>query len=325
MPARRSTAPVSGEPNPKQPCPCGSGRRYKACHGRGDVPVTKRPFEGLASECDWVGLHELVPSATAPLALADPAHAGREVVLASVLPMAVPALVSAGGGVMVALQTPLPTSDPALDLAHALRRALDAAPGTMVGLESAPPGTPPLATMLSDAPLAVTVHDSFGFWVDDPAAVTADITASLERANETVFPTARLRGVDAAYWCRPGDKAHLRWVMPHPEEALLDALARLSAAGELGLGEGTRFAGSFRALGLLVPVWDLPVDDAAAAESGSGDSGSGNAADRFAERWEGPAAAFAKRLDDALAESTPLTDAERRARAGLRGRQVTLR
>ena len=40
----------------------------------------------------------------------------------------------------------------------------------------------------------------------------------------------------------------------------LDALARVSAVGELTLGEGTRFAGMFRAHGLLVPVWDLPHD-----------------------------------------------------------------
>ncbi|HWJ10511.1 MAG TPA: SEC-C metal-binding domain-containing protein, partial [Nocardioides sp.] len=52
--AATQTAP--GEVGPRQPCPCGSGKRYKACHGApggGDVFV-KRPFEGLASECDIV-------------------------------------------------------------------------------------------------------------------------------------------------------------------------------------------------------------------------------------------------------------------------------
>lgn len=93
--------------------------------------------------------------------------------------------------------------------------------------------------------------------------------------------------------------------MPHPEEQLLDALARLHAAGASSLGEGTRLVGSFRAHGLMVPVWDLP--------SGMG-----------AEECEKPAAAFGERLATALASDAPLTAEERRARGGLTNRQVTL-
>src|SRR6185312_4349125 len=55
---------------------------------------------------------------------------------------------------------------------------------------------------------------------------------------------------DAAYWCQTPEKNHLRWVMSHPEEKLLDALARLHAAGASSLGENTRLVGSFRAHGL---------------------------------------------------------------------------
>ena len=66
-----NTAPTI---KPRQPCPCGSGKRYKACHGKAggaaDVIVT-RPFEGLAAECELVALREFVPSATAPLPLRD--------------------------------------------------------------------------------------------------------------------------------------------------------------------------------------------------------------------------------------------------------------
>ena len=94
--------------------------------------------------------------------------------------------------------------------------------------------------------------------------------------------------------------------MPHTEDTLLDALARLGAAGTLGLGPDTRYAGSFRAHGLLVPVWDLPVEP-------------------LAGQWEEPAGEFAGRLAEALARSEPLTTAERRVRDGLRGRQLTLR
>src|SRR5687768_18177654 len=75
----------------REPCPCGSGRRYKACHGREAADAVgqfvARPFEGLAGECDWVALREIVPAATAPLALSGE-RAGREVTLATVLPMA---------------------------------------------------------------------------------------------------------------------------------------------------------------------------------------------------------------------------------------------
>jgi hypothetical protein len=93
--------------------------------------------------------------------------------------------------------------------------------------------------------------------------------------------------------------------MPHPEEQLLDALARLHAAGRSALGEGTRLVGSFRAHGLTVPVWDLP------SEMGAQDV-------------EKPAAEFAERLTEALAVQAPLTTEERRARSGLTNRQVTL-
>ena len=53
----------------REPCPCGSGRRYKACHGRVQraeaVRLVARPFEGLPGEADWVAMREIVPAATA--------------------------------------------------------------------------------------------------------------------------------------------------------------------------------------------------------------------------------------------------------------------
>ncbi|NQW73421.1 MAG: SEC-C domain-containing protein, partial [Actinobacteria bacterium] len=103
----------------REPCPCGSGRRYKACHGKeqaGANVVSSRPFEGLASECDIVALRELVPSATAPLTLKD----GRVVTLATVLPMAWPALVRQDGEIMLGLQVNTGTGDASRDLGSAL-------------------------------------------------------------------------------------------------------------------------------------------------------------------------------------------------------------
>ena len=137
--ARRRTAPAApaadgtdaagGAVSPRQQCPCGSGRRYKNCHGAGDV-VVARPFQGLVGECDWIALRELVPSATAPLRLASPVD--RQVLLATVLPLALPAIVRADGRVLLGLQVHARSGDVSRDLAHALEQALAAEPGTMV-------------------------------------------------------------------------------------------------------------------------------------------------------------------------------------------------
>ena len=295
----------------REPCPCGSGRRYKACHGRAAAhaatALVHRPFEGLPGEGDWVALRELVPAATVELKLKESLPEGvPSVTLATVLPMAWPALRREDGSVLLGLQNDTPSGDISRDLADTLQRALVAPPGTPVEGRRAPVGGPRLQDLLDpEGAFEPVVHSGFEFWVPDSENATPEVAASLERANAAAIPTAKLTGVDAAYWCETPDKNHLRWVMPHPEEQLLDALARLHAAGRSNLGEGTRLVGSFRAHGLTVPVWDLP--------SGVG-----------ADDIEKPAAEFAERLAAALASDTPLTADERRARGGLTNRQVTL-
>ncbi len=305
---RPASAPASaaGPDNPKAPCPCGSGRRYKHCHGSGYAPPVTRPFEGLPGEPDWVALRELVPAATAPLTTAD----GRDVTLASVLPGGAPALVRASGEILLGVQLTASSDDVSRDLGTALAAALEAPAGRPVDpgpVGAAGSAGPRLQELLDlSAPLEVTVHEDFGFWLEGTDAGAA-ARAGLQRANEAVLPTERLADLGAAYWVRPGsERAHLRWVRPEAEEPLLDALARLSAAEHLLLGEGTRYAGAFRAHGLVVPVWDLPADTPA-------------------QEWNGPAAEFGARLEQALAVTEPLTADERRARAGLLSRQVTLR
>ncbi len=306
---KRPSTGTTGAPegvNPKAPCPCGSGRRYKHCHGSGYAPPVTRPFEGLPGEADWVALRELVPAATAVLRTTD----GREVTLASVLPGGTPALVRANGEILLGVQMQASSDDVSRDIGTALAAALEAPAGAPVDpgpIGAAGSSGPRLQELLDlSFPLEVTVHDTFAFWLEgaDPGAAAL---AGLEHANEAILPTVRLAGLDAAYWVRPGnERAHLRWVRPEAEERLLDALARLSATEQLTLGEGTRYAGAFRALGLVVPVWDLPADAAA-------------------EEWIGPATEFQDRLEAALGSSDPLSSDERRARAGLLSRQVTLR
>lgn len=297
----------------REPCPCGSGRRYKACHGRAAAhavtELVQRPFEGLPGEGDWVALRELVPAATVELTLKDALPEGvPSVTLATVLPMAWPALRRDDGSVLLGLQNDTPSGDLSRDLADTLLRALETKPGSPVEARRAPADGPRLQDVLAaEGPFEPVVHSGFEFWVPEAQSGEAspEVAASLERANSAAIPTVKLTGADAAYWCEAPDKNHLRWVMPHAEEKLLDALARLHAAGTSSLGEGTRLVGSFRAHGLTVPVWDLP--SAVTAED-----------------IEKPAAAFAERLAEALAADAPLTPEERRARGGLTNRQVTL-
>jgi hypothetical protein len=313
---KASTAWAGGEVpvvGAREPCPCGSGRRYKACHGRAAAQaateLVTRPFEGLPGEADWVALRELVPAATVPLHLAGGLPEGvPAVTLATVLPMAWPALRREDGTVLLGLQNDTASGDLSRDLADTLRRALAAEPGNPVEARRAPVDGPRLQDLVDlEAPFVPEVHDGFAFWLPEGEAqnASAEVTASLERADAAAVPTVRLSGVEAAYWCEVPEKNHLRWVSTVPEERLLDALARLHAAGESSLGEGTRLVGSFRAHGLTVPVWDLP------STMGAADT-------------EKPAAAFAERLEQALAATAPLTAEERRARAGLTNRQVTL-
>ncbi len=317
-----------------------------------------RPFLGRRDEPDLVALRELVPSATAPLILAadhlakHPEHADRRITLCTMLPQAAPALVREDGEILVAMQIALPGLDASRDIAGALLAALDAEPGNVMDAPAASSprlveqrpdglaGLPRLTDLLDPAPLEITVHHGFGWWLpssDDGSGPNPEVAAMLERANATVVPTVRLSAVPAAYWCHPSDRWHLRWALPlapptgtamdapatdsadaaadhaadhddvaRSEEALLDALARLAAAERLTVGPGSRFVGFFRADGLAVPVWDL-------------------AADTEAERCEEPAAALRLAYRAALADPTPLNAQERRVRAGLVGRSLTLR
>ncbi|MCW2607213.1 MAG: topoisomerase [Frankiales bacterium] len=289
----------------REPCPCGSGKRYKACHGKASLDAfVARPFAGRADETEWVALREVVPAATAPLRVVG--HEDRTVVLSTVLPLAWPAMVRADGSIYLGLQVQTRGGDVSRDLAAALEQALDTTPGNSVVPAGLPGPGPRLQDLLDPAPLEVTVHAGFDFWIEG-AAASEEVAASMERANASVVPTVRLEQVQSAYWCRMRERAHLRWVLPEDEEPLLDAMAQLAVRPDgLTLGDDTRYIGSFRAHGLLVPVWDLPPETEA-------------------EAVEAPAAALRARLDEALASTRPLTGEERRARQGLLSRQLTLR
>jgi hypothetical protein len=311
--SRQPAGRTDAEVGPRSPCPCGSGKRYKACHGApgGSDPFVSRSFAGLPGECDWVALREFVQAGTAPLTLLPEAFGGAatdvDVQVVSLLPGIAPALKREDGAIWLGVQVAYQSGDTSADFAQALELALTAMPGGSVTM----PPPDPSAVRLQDvvdpsAEFPVTVHSGFDFWFEGVDDTEGQIAATLERLNESLEAAARLTSVEAAYWAAAGAREHLRWVLPHDEDALLTALARLHEAGADGLVEGSRLVGSFRAHGLLVPVWDLP--------QGTG-----------AEALEEPAAAFAERLGEALADKSPLSAAGRSARNGLANRQLTIR
>lgn len=274
------------------------------------APFIARPFEGLPGETDWVALREILPAATATVRFAKgkaPEGAPEGATVATVLPLAWPGLHRADGTVFIGTQSGSASGDASRDLAQSLLSAASAEQGTPVTtVAPATADTPRLQDILdTKAAFEVTVHEGFDFWVGD-SELDAEGKASLERANESIVPTTKMAALPSAYWVRIGDRTHIRLVLGDDEDVATDALARLLAAGESALGEGTRLLGAFRACGLLVPVWDLDPE-------------------KDADAYEDELAAFAKRYAAAVASTEALTPEERRARSGLLSRQVTLR
>ncbi|MDR1151694.1 MAG: DUF5926 family protein [Bifidobacteriaceae bacterium] len=264
-----------------------------------------RPFAGLPSEADWVALRGLVPSATATARLA-PAHGGEAVEVATLLPEIRPAWKRADGTPVIALQSTFSSADPGLDLGQALELAMEAEPGEAVAAIEPDKPTQRLQDLLDlDEPFTVTVHPGFDYWAElDPR--DENMSAAIEEASKVIDPTAAVPGVPSAYWTTLAGRPFLRWALGIPEPELLDALARLQAERQAAVVEGGKYAGAFRALGLIIPVWELPRGTEAA------------------DLTE-PLDAFKERLDHALAQGGDLSVAQRRARAGLVARSVTLR
>jgi hypothetical protein len=108
------------------------------------------------------------------------------------------------------------------------------------------------------------VENAFDFWIAGVDDRSAEVTSALESANATIVPTERLTGVDAAYWCRLRQRSHLRWALPYDEDPLLDAHGQAGGGPRAHDRRRHQVRRGVRAHGLLVPVWDLPVEATAA-------------------------------------------------------------
>lgn len=274
---------------------------------RAALAVPSRPFEGVAGECDLVAMREFVPSATAVLNVKD---SDKTIHASTILPGAVAALTrtaAEGSDAFVAMQVQGGSTNIAADIASAVSWASSASAGATLNAPEATADTPALADLLDPATeLAITVHKDFSWWIAEGAEPSSQAAGAIEHANSMIMPSDRVEGVNAAWWVDAGDRAHIRWVRPENEDDLFNAIAKVHAAGNLNLGEGSKFAGSFRVHGLLVPVFDLDQD-------------------MHAQEWSKPLQVLDEAISQALADSAPLTSEQRRSRDGLRSRQVTLR
>jgi hypothetical protein len=270
------------------------------------MPFRVRTFEGLPNEEDWVALREFVPAGSATITLTT----GETVRVCSMLPGNGAGIRRIDGETWIGLQVAHNFGDISRDLAHVIDLARTTEPGNPVRMTD--PGVGPRLQDIVDpaSGFDVEVHDGFDYWIEGVDG-SEGVAEALAEANDTIAPTVHLSSVDGAYWTEMGPQRFLRWVMTHDEATLLNALARLHAAGVDTLGEGTKLIGHFRAHGLLVPVWEFP-------------STAPGQPRELADAAEKPAVEFTSRLADALADDSPLTGEQRSARQALISRQVTV-
>lgn len=276
---------------------------------RAKLQKDTRPYEGYAIEADLIALQEFVPSAHFE---AKVNGVDRKVTIVTVLPGAVAALLRAaeeGGEAFVALQTQRRGDNPNRDLAYALNWVKNAEPGQSLEVGIADGTEPALTELLDQAQTPeIVVAQDFNWWLTEEHQNNPQVAATLQRANDSVLPSERVEAdiKGAAWWIDPSERAHIRWVRPEAESELLDALARLLAAGKLHLGEGSKFAGVFRTHGVLVPVWDLDNS-------------------KEAGFWKAGLEALDKEIAAALGNSEALSADEHKAKQTIVSREVTIR
>lgn len=266
------------------------------------IPFVERPFEGLAAEADLVAMREILPLATIPATLTAE-YGNAEVVLTTILPQMSAAMRRGDGVLLIATQTIMSSGDASLDIASRIIEGLELTEGQVLQVSEQPTPGPRLQDIVTSFG-ELELHELPTYWMTAEEAAKPENKRALEDSREQIVPTKIVEGVTGAYWCRM-NREFVRWVRPESRDAVLDGLARLRAAGDFSFDE-SRFVGAFRALGMIIPVWEL-------------------ARGSEADELSAPMKEFETKLAAAIASTAPLTPEEKRARAGIVSRQVTLR
>lgn len=275
---------------------------------RPPVPFVDRPFEGLVRERELVAMREIIPCATMN-AQTNEKYGSVPFTFVTLVPDGAGAMVRGDGEILIGLQTRFHTGDLAHDLGVALAAALamkETGEEGIVKFDVRDPG-PRLQEMIvnSDDEPTMELAKDFGYWFDPGEEPDAQRQAALEENREDMVPTEQVPGVHGMYWCQLNNN-FVRYVLSVDEDKLFTGLARLQAAGEARMGEGSKFVGAFRACGIAIPVFQVdpeltPADLAKPAEK------------------------LRDALKAAIDKRGPLSDEERRAREGMVSRQVTIR
>lgn len=225
-------------------------------------------------------------------------------------------MVRPDGRILIGLQTRFNSGDLAHDLGAAFQAAValkEKGEDGLVNIDVREPA-PRIQELLAaeylteadadyQSPLEIT--PDFGYWFDPNQKQDADTLAALEQNRLDMVPTEEIPGAPRMYWCEMNNN-FVRYVTNADEDAVFTALAKVQTVNEEILGKQSRFVGAFRACGLTIPVFEVSAEETA-------------------QSLAKPAAALQKQLDQALADDTPLSDDQKRIRAGLVSRQVTIR
>lgn len=274
------------------------------------IPHVARPFEGLSVERELIAMREIIPAATLRATL-NKDYENREITFVTVLPDAATAMVRADGEVLVALQTRSRTGDNAHDLGVAVEAALDHAKRVAAG--EAQPAVISVDVRVAGPRIGdivetwgeMEIHEDLAYWLVPGSAESEEVQKAIEESASELIPTKAIPGTQYTYW-HDMNKIFVRWIRDEDETLLFSALARIAAKEKLTLGHDSRFIGAFRAAGLSIPVFEFPGEVAA-------------------ENLTDAVNALEKELAAALQEKSPLSEDERRIRAGLVSRQVSLR
>lgn len=272
------------------------------------IAFVDRPFEGLVRERELVAMREIIPCASMG-AKTNKDRGGVAFQFVTLLPDGIGAMVRADGEIMVALQTRFHTGDLSHDMGAALSAALklkEAGETGVANFDVRDPA-PRLQEMIEndDQQPKMELLEDFGYWFDPTEEKTEQMQEALEQNREDMVPTKEIPGTEYMYWCQMNNN-FVRYVLSVDEDALYTALGRLQAAGTAVMGENSKFVGAFRACGIGIPVFQVDPKLSAAD-------------------LETPAKELIKNLEAALKDDSALTDEERRARAGIVSRQVTIR